>query len=456
MTPSARRTLMALSLSVACAGSFAACGGGEDYRVTLDLENAGGLRQGSLVQVAGVPVGEVTDLKLRDDDRVQALLKLDSAEGPIGQDARAAIASRNLLGEKYVNLTAGDRRRPLESGATLAADRVQQSVDLDQVLDVLAPDARAKVSVLISEVGAGLTGQGANLNSFLRQFPASLDKATQLLDQVVGDNRSLGDVVERSDRFIATLARERRTLVGLVDTAGRASESVAAKRAELIQTLERAPGTLAALRGTLAEVRATAGPLGEGARAISAAAPALTDTLDAVEPFRRNATPALRELRAAAPALTRLGRQATPVVRRANPTLESLRGFSTSLAPVTRTLDVMIDDLMAALHGWSRAIQARDGISHMFRAKVMVNPESLNSVITRLTGPETRKKTTTSPPRREPQKTPATKDVLPMLTPRPSAPKPPSVLEPVAPLLDSIGKPAERAVDDLFDFLLAP
>jgi virulence factor Mce-like protein len=425
----------------------AGCGGGSDYTVTLDLANAGGLRTGSLVQVGGVPVGKVAHLDLQHDDRVRATLDLDSGRGPIGRDARVAIASRNLLGEKYVNLTPGNRSRPLLSGGTLPAARVQPSVDLDQILDVLTPTTRAKVSLLIDQAGAGLAGRGDDLNAFLRQFPPTLNKATALLDQVVTDNHTLGQVIERSDRFIGTLNRQRQELARLVGTAGDAADTFAAKRAQLTATLDRAPGTLTQLRRTLIEVRQTAAPLGQAARAATASTPALNDTLAAVEPFRQAAVPALDQLQAAAPRLSRLGREATPVVRRAVTTLASLHRFGTTIAPVSRTLDVMIDDLMAALHGWSRAIQVRDGLSHMFRAKVAINPESLNAIISRLSQPTAKKK----------QTRPATPK-LPKLLPKPSASTTnPGATKPLPGVGSAVGNPGDTVggvATGLLDYLL--
>ncbi|WP_354700220.1 hypothetical protein DSM112329_00485 [Paraconexibacter sp. AEG42_29] len=450
------RPLTTALAAASLALGLGACGSDADYRVTLELKNADGLREGSLVQVGGVPVGKVAELRLQPNDRVDATLKIDADRGPIGRNARATIASRNLLGEKYVNLTPGDRRAALPSGGRVGADRVTASVDLDQILDVLAPTTRAKVGVLINEAGAGLVGRGGDLNSFLRQFPPAVDKATDLLEQVVGDNHTLGEVIERSDRFLATLTRQRRELTQLIDTAGRASQSFSAKRAELIATLDRAPGTLSELQRALGEIRDTAPPLGQAARAISATAPPLAQTLNAVEPFRQAAAPALEQLRRTSPAISRLGRQATPVLRRAQPTLSSLRGFATSLAPVSRTLDLTIDDLMATLQGWSRAIQARDGLTHMFRAKVAVNPESLNSIITRLSTPAPTQSKTTKPTK---PGIPSVAGLLPALTrkppksAKPQLPSTPAPSTPGAPAAD-LGNTVGNGVSQLLDYLL--
>jgi ABC-type transporter Mla subunit MlaD len=145
--------------------------------------------------------------------------------------------------------------------------------------------------------------------------------------------------------------------------------------------LDRAPGTLQSLQRFLGDLRTTTRPLGPAARAISATAPGLTSTLAQLDPFQRAAEPALRQAIAVAPSLTRLGDKATPVIRRANPTLASLSGFAREAAPVTRLLDVSIDDTMGVLEGWARAIQDRDGVGHMFHGKATIGPDFFRSLV---------------------------------------------------------------------------
>ncbi|HEX6389779.1 MAG TPA: MlaD family protein, partial [Solirubrobacteraceae bacterium] len=347
---SARTLAPVLALAaVVLAVVLIAAGGSDDdrYSVLLRMNNANGLREGSSVEVGGVAQGTVAKLTTDARDRVIARLDLDPEIGAVGSGARVAISAKNLLGEKVVKLDLGDSRRAQPSGAVIPASRIEESVDLDEVLNVLAPDTRAKLAALIGEAGGGVAGRRRDLSSILRQLPPTLDAATQLLDQLVSDNHTLGRLVDRSDRFVARFAAERKQLGRFTDTAGRAAETVAARRADLRRTLAAAPGTLARLDRFLGELRSASHPLGRAAREVTATAPSLTRTLAALAPFRRSAAPLLSDARATAPQLTALGRRATPVVRRAVPTADALARLARNARPLSRTLDFSVDDIIA-------------------------------------------------------------------------------------------------------------
>jgi phospholipid/cholesterol/gamma-HCH transport system substrate-binding protein len=94
--------------------------------------NAGGLKPGSTVEIAGVPVGEVKKITLKQDDmsalvtfRVDANLKLDD-------DTVAAIHSQGLLGEQFIALRPGASGTRLRPG-DLIVD-TQSSVDLEDLI----------------------------------------------------------------------------------------------------------------------------------------------------------------------------------------------------------------------------------------------------------------------------------------------------------------------------------
>ncbi|WP_320671857.1 MlaD family protein [Patulibacter defluvii] len=369
---------------VAAVAAVASGGDGDDggYRLRLPLENAAGLRDGSQVVSGGVPVGTVA-LKLGRDDRVEAELRLERRAAPVAKDVQVAIAAVNLLGQKRVELLRGDGGDPAPSGYVVPARNIAVSTDLDQVLATLDDDTRTRLSVLINEAGAALGGRREAFSQVIGELPGSLVSAKRLLGELVGDNRVLADLVTRSDRVVGALAGERQALSRVVDVAGRAAESVEQRRAGLQRSLAAAPATLDQLRRFLAELRATTGPLGPAARDITAVAPDLQATLDRVEGFRRSADPALRRAREVAPDLTRLGDRATPVLTRAMPTLKSLATVSAALTPVSDTLLHSANNLVATVENWARAIQFRDGLSHVFRGEASVTLNTLTSVLDR-------------------------------------------------------------------------
>lgn len=428
-------------------------GGDEPYRMRLVLENANGLRAGSDVRIADVAAGQVASVSLGPRDDVVAELELDADQAPVGRDASVGISSLNLLGHKYVALEKGDVQRPAPSGFTIPRSRISTSTDLDQLLDVLDADTRARLTILINEAGRAMTGRRDDFNALLRELPHTAVAGTRLLEQFVSDTRALSHLVHRSDKFIGQITRERRSLSRMVATVGEMSTTFAGRRTELRQTLARAPGMLRALQHFLADLRSTTVPLGPAARNITATAPALTSTLAEVEPFRRAAEPALVQARRTAPALTRLARGATPVVRRANPALRSLATLGRALVPLTDTLDRSAYNLLAVVHNWARAIQFRDGVGHVFNAAVTITPETLHEMVRRLTGndPETKRQREPSkrseeparpaPSRREDGAPPQARGVTPERPADPAQPR---------------SGQGSNTVSEVLDFLLRP
>jgi phospholipid/cholesterol/gamma-HCH transport system substrate-binding protein len=379
-----RTVLFALGAAAAAViVAVALGGGGNPYRIRVLLADAGGLRQGSRVTVGGVPAGTVS-LHLGDHDRVIADLSVDSSQAPVGKDASVAIAAVNFLGQKQVALSRGNPAEPAPSGYVLPASHVTTSTDLDQVLGVLDASTRARLAILINEAGTALTGRRADLSQILGQLPPSLTDATALLGRLVSDNHTLAHVVATSGQFVSAIAPQRQSLSRTIDVVGQTAVTVAGRRAQLRETLAQAPGTLRTLQSFLHELQATTVPLGPAARDISTTAPYLSSALAQLDPFRRAADPTLRRAITVAPELTRLALGATPVLRRANPVASSLSTLSTALTPVTGTLNHSVDNILAIVENWSRAIQLRDGLSHVFRGEASITTDTLVSLVDRL------------------------------------------------------------------------
>lgn len=358
-------------------------GSSDDYTVKVKLTDALGLRNGSKVVVGGVTVGRV-HLSLAGDDEVDARLTIDRRYAPIGKDASAAVTSVNLLGEKSLQLDPGNRSDPAPSGSTLAAAKVTPSTDLDQVLDVLDTGTRARLTILVNAAGQAFTGRRADFASILETLPNGLRNGTDLLTRVNGEHRTLSDLVARSDRFIATLTKNRGELADTLDTFGRAAQTAETRRPQLRQTLRELPGTLQTAQVFLNDLRSTALPLGPAARQLSGVAGPLDDTLAEIAPFTKAATPTLDRAVAVSPALTRLADGATPVLRKAVPTLQTLASFSSALEPISAMLNRSADNIIGVASNWAHAIQGRDSLSHVFRAEVAVTPQTVEQLVDRL------------------------------------------------------------------------
>jgi ABC-type transporter Mla subunit MlaD len=360
-------------------------GGSSPYVLHVRLADAAGLQQRSPVMIGGVTAGTIT-LHLGANDQVIADLDINRSQAPVGRNASVAIAAINFLGQKEAEITRGNASDPAPSGYTIPASHVTVGTDLDQVLDVLDPSTRARLAVLIDETGTALTGRRADFSTLLEQLPPSIQDANALLSELVSDNHTLADLVTSSDQFVSQVTTQRSQLSRLIGTVGQTAVSVEGRRQQLAQTLAQAPSTLTTLQTFLGKLQATTVPLGPAAQNISITAAPLRAALAQVGPFQHAAQPALSAATAVAPELTQLATQATPVVTQANPVIASLATFSSALVPVSGILNKSVDNLLAIIDNWSRAIQFRDGLGHVFRGEGAVSADSLTSIINRLLG----------------------------------------------------------------------
>lgn len=440
-------------------------GGPAPYELTLVLDNAGGLRSGSPVVVGGVNVGEV-ELSVDEETRkVRADIAIKPEDGPMGKDVTGTIVAQNLLGQKQLELDPGNQDDPAPSGMEIESAKVTTAADLDQLLGVLDDDTRTRLAIFINEAGAAFTGRRADFNQLLEDLQPALGGATDLLDELGRDNLALRNLLATSDRYVAEVTRERRGLTELVDKVGGTAATVSIKRAELRETLADAPAALTTLRGFLGELEETTVPLAPAARQLSASAQPLRAALDQLEPFTDAAEPALTVATDVAPPLTQLAERVTPVLQRAQPALSALRYTTTQRLPgVSSTLDGSIDNIVSVLENWSRAIQYRDGLSHIFRGEGSFAPDAAFSAISRLLpdSPVKRKRrgdppaastpatapapaptfAPASPPAEAPAITPLDDALEDLVPPLPKTPKVPGVPQPADP------------TEDLLDFLL--
>ncbi len=200
-------TVLAL-LTVAAfnADSLPVIGDGDTYSAAFS--EAGGLKPGDEVRIAGVKVGKVEDVDL-DGDHVKVTFKV-KGEPRFGTETGASIRVKTILGAKYLALHPKGPGQ-LKAGSEIplkrtvpAYDVVQAFSDLTTTTEEVDTDRLAKALDTISttfedspaEVQASIKGL-----SRISRTVASRDKALkELLDHANGVS---GVLAERSDDFTA-------------------------------------------------------------------------------------------------------------------------------------------------------------------------------------------------------------------------------------------------------------
>ena len=104
--------------------------GGDLYEVGALFNTASGLKPGAAVEIAGVEVGRIKSIGLKED---RALVMLAIQNGTkLYSDTIASIKTRGIIGEKYLALSPGGGGDPLKAGETIRD--TESGLDLEELV----------------------------------------------------------------------------------------------------------------------------------------------------------------------------------------------------------------------------------------------------------------------------------------------------------------------------------
>lgn len=163
----------------------------DSYKLHATFDDVTGLLINDNVKVAGVRVGKITSIKVRDGKARVTMRVKSSMKLPV--DTAGAIRWRNLLGQRYLYLYPGTASTTLQPGDDLA--KTISVVDLGELLNRLGPIVKAV--------------EPAKVNEFLDTIVGALDgneaKISQAIDNLAVVAQTLGDRDEAVGRLVGNL-----------------------------------------------------------------------------------------------------------------------------------------------------------------------------------------------------------------------------------------------------------
>ncbi len=108
-------------------------GDGNRYNVYAEFDNISGLKKGASVEIAGVPVGDVSDIKLKDPAAI-VTLHLDK-NIQIRDDDIASIRTKGIIGDRYVKISRGASETFVAPQGTMV--QTESVVDIEDIIGKL-------------------------------------------------------------------------------------------------------------------------------------------------------------------------------------------------------------------------------------------------------------------------------------------------------------------------------
>ena len=104
----------------------------ESYPVTARFISISGLKEGAVVELAGVKVGKVSSINL-DGSEYEAVVELDiNDEVKLQDDSIASIRTAGIIGDRYIKLTPGGSEDYLAPGGEIV--ETESSISLEELV----------------------------------------------------------------------------------------------------------------------------------------------------------------------------------------------------------------------------------------------------------------------------------------------------------------------------------
>ncbi len=303
-------------------------------RVEVELENAQSVQpgQGQTVRVAGVQIGQISDVEVEDGIAVVGIEVEEEFGDVIREDATALLRPRTGLKDMLLEVDPG-QGDPLPEGGRIQVANTNPDVNPDEVLSTLDSDTRPYLRMLVSGAGRGLAGRGDDLAATLKRLEPLHRDLARVSRAGARRRVALKRLINRYGSLMQELGRHPAELRRLVSASQSVFDALAREESNISEAVARLPGTLRQTESTLARVDTMADVLGPAVTKLREPFRTLAQTNEAVRPFLRETTPIVRDQ------IRPFARAGRPYVQNLEPAARDLAQASPDLTETFRELN---------------------------------------------------------------------------------------------------------------------
>jgi phospholipid/cholesterol/gamma-HCH transport system substrate-binding protein len=281
--------------------------------------------QGQTVNVAGVAIGEISKVELK-DGKALVTLRIQPKYDRMYRNATVLLRPKTGLKDMVAELNPGTKDAgELHEGDVIPISQTLPDVNLDEILASLDGDTRQYLQLLLTAGAEGLDGEGRDLADVLRRFKPTARDLAKVNDALAQRRENIRRAVHNFSLVVDELGSKDDQIANFVQSSNAVFETLATEDASLRATLQELPSTLDETQKALASTDAMARELGPTLQALRPGARALGPSLRDTRPFLRESTPIIRD-------------EIRPFVRAARPAVADLRPALRDLADATPDL----------------------------------------------------------------------------------------------------------------------
>ncbi|GAB2961808.1 MCE family protein [Amycolatopsis acidiphila] len=226
-------------------------GGGTLYRA--EFTEAAGLKTDDEVRMAGVKIGQVKAIEL---DGGHVLVSFRAKNAFLGDQTRASIEIKTLLGQKYIALESAGKR-PLEPGQAIPVARTRSPFDVNDALSGLS-DTVDQIDT--RQLAQSFETIAQEFSGTPEQVRPALDSLSALSTTISSRDEQLHQLLGNTSRLSRTLADSRGQIQRLITDGSLLLDEVQARKAAISSLLQGAQALSVQLAGLVADNQQQLGP----------------------------------------------------------------------------------------------------------------------------------------------------------------------------------------------------
>ena len=274
-------------------------GGGSNYTVKADFQNASQLVKGNLVQVSGEPVGKVTGITLTDNGQAEVTMKIDGDYAPLRQGTQATVRASSLSGiaNRYVDLNlAPANASHIPSGGVIDASHTTTAVDLDQIFNIFDPKTRRSLTNVIRGSANQYTGKGAPANAGLAYLNPAIASTSALFSELNRDTGNFRHFITANSHLVTDVSQRASDLSALIANLATTTGAIGRQGDALQEAIHQLPSFMRRSNTTFVNLRATLDDLTPLVNESKPVAKRLRPFLHQLKPLAEDAQPTIRDL----------------------------------------------------------------------------------------------------------------------------------------------------------------
>ena len=258
-------------------------GGGDTYYA--NFSEAGGIKKGDEVRIAGVRVGQVESIELDGDQvRVGFRIKTDSQFGPT---SRADLKVKTLLGDMFLAIEPAGSGQ-MEEGDTIPVERTSSPYDVVDAFEGLADTAG---DIDTDQLAQSLTTLADLSRNTPEEFQAALKGVSALSSNVAAKNDQINSLLKNLKRVSTVLDARDDDIIALMKDSDVLFRALVARRDAvhrlLVSTTQLSTQLTGLVQDTKADLKPSLEQLEEVLDVLNKNEDNLDDTLRLMAPFYR-------------------------------------------------------------------------------------------------------------------------------------------------------------------------